>query len=80
MLIRNEDPWFRITAMGAGVLAFLHETLKSMLEKEVDNQIKKKELEDMEKEAVAKDEELQRKELQLQHVRDEVDTAQRRWF
>jgi hypothetical protein len=51
-----------------------------MQEKEVDNQIKKKELEDMEKEAVAKDEELQRKELQLQHVRDEVDTAQRRWF
>jgi hypothetical protein len=50
--------------------------LKSILEKEVDNQIKKKELEDIEKEVVAKDKELQRKELELQHLRDEVDIVQ----
>ena len=49
VLIRNEDPWFRIYLVGACVFAFLYKTMKSILEKEVDCQIKK-ELEGMEKE------------------------------
>ncbi|CAN6246135.1 unnamed protein product, partial [Urochloa humidicola] len=69
---RFNDFWYQVTALGGGAVAFLYQTLRSDMEKEVDRKVKEKELKE-------KDRLISEKEREIQNLQTRLEEKRKRW-